>query len=1123
MILRNLTRSFWGIEVGTERKNLSMQRFGRSLRLLCSVLVVAAIAAGQYTSQQISGVVRDSSGAVVIGAKVTARQTGTGLSRTAVSSDTGAYVIPNIPIGDYELTVESAGFKTLKQTGINVSVNSKVGMDLNLEVGQVTESVTVTADVAMVETTTGEVGRLVTGEQATKMQLNGRNFAQLLALLPGVSTTNRSSFDLFGGYGSNMSAQSINGGRTYTASWNIDGADNKDNGGGGNNFVNVNPDAIAEFKVMTSNYSAEYGQNAGAVINLALKSGTRDFHGAAYEYVRNDAFDAYAFRATSKQKLRFNNFGGNLGGPVYIPGKFNEDRSKLFFFAGVEYKRLRQGSPSFWNIPPLTLRSGDFSSLPASQQPKDVANGNAPFAGGIVPSSRFSKNGKALVDLYPQPNYTGTGGNFTYYPPNPLDSNQYIVKGDYYINPKHQIAVHWTKDYYTSLQNTGNKVTYNRNIPGLNTSAKWTMIANATTVNTFQFTYTGNVILQTNFQPNPIFGSSYARKDLGVNYPMIYGNETSVPNLSISGFNSLNTAPRNWNNFNRVFQWKDDFSKIIGSHNLKFGALAMRSRKNQDNQPSINGSVNFSPGHALHSGNPLADALLGNFNSYTEASAGREGWFRFSQFEFYAQDNWRATSRLTLDFGLRWMIMQPQYAALQNAVVFAPRFFDASRAPSILASNGQIVAGTGDPANGLVVGGSDYPEAFRIRFASYNDPLYKSVLRGLPKEISSWEKGLLGPRFGFAYDVTGKQTTVVRGGYGILYERIQGNFVFGRVNNPPFIQESQLFSANIENPAGGSQRIVPSNVSSYDIDVKIPTVNNYSLGVQHKLGSSMLLDVAFVGSAGWNQYRQRNLNQLPLGTLQANKGINTNALRPYRGYANINHYITGSNFNYNSLQLQWKKQFAGAGMLNIAYTWSKSITDASDWGETAMDSYDFKRDRGLASYDRRNIFVFSYIYPLPFWRQQDTWYKVAFGGWQFSGVTTLQAGRPLDIGIQGDSAGIGQGGQRPNLVGEVFPTGTKTAKTWFNTAAFAVPAAGTFGNLGRNAVVGPGTNNWDISLQKIFSIREKQALEFRAEFYNAPNHFSYYGVATTVGASNFGQVTSATDPRTLQFGLRYSF
>lgn len=287
----------------------------------------------------------------------------------------------------------------------------------------------------------------------------------------------------------------------------------------------------------------------------------------------------------------------------------------------MEFKRLRRGAPNTWNVPTLTERNGDFSARPASQQPRDPLNNNQPFAGGIVPASRFSPNSKRLVDNYPVPNFGGPGGNFVFEPPNPLDTNQYILKGDYYLSEKHQIAVHYLRDYYTSLQNTGNLVLYDRDIPGANSSAKWTWVAGPTTVNTFQFTFTGNVIRQGNFRPNTIFVTDYSRAGNGVNYPMLFGNETSIPSLNISGFNSLGVQPRNWNNFNRIFQFKNDFSKVLGNHTVKVGALVMRSRKNQDNQPAINGSVSYSPGHPLHSGNPLADALLGNFNTYTEASS----------------------------------------------------------------------------------------------------------------------------------------------------------------------------------------------------------------------------------------------------------------------------------------------------------------------------------------------------------------------------------------------------------------------------------------------------------------------------------------------------------------------
>lgn len=1077
---------------------------------------------GQSTSQEIAGFVRDSSGAVVPNVSVSASNTATGLTRSATSNENGYYVIANLPIGDYEVSAEATGFKKFIKTHVVLTVNAKLTVDITLEIGAVAQSVTVAAEAAQIESSTGEVGRLVTGEQATQLQLNGRNFVQLLALVPGVSTTYRSSFDLFGGFGSQMSSQSVNGGRTDTFSWNVDGADNKDNGGGGNNFVNLNPDAIAEFRILTTNYSAEYGQNAGAMVNLALKSGTRDFHGAAYEYIRNDAFDARAFNASRKQKLRFNNFGWNLGGPLYVPHKFNSDKSKFFFFVGQEFKRLRQGAIQTWNVPPLAIRGGDFSSLPTSQWPIDPTTG-APFSGGVIPPSRISANSKRLLDNYPAPNFGGPGGNLVFQTVGPLNANQYVYKFDYNLSSRHQISVHYLRDYYTSLQNLTSLITYDRNIPGTNSSAQWTFVVNPATVNTLQFSFTGNVIHQINFKPNPIFITDYTRKGEGINYPLIYGNAVEIPNVEVSGYNTLGAAARNWNNFNRLFQWKDDLSKVIGNHNLKLGVLVLRSRKNQDNVPDINGRFIFQTGHLTSTGNAFADALLGNFQRYTEASTNREGWFRFTQVEPYVQDDWKVSSRLSLNLGLRYQYMQPQYSALQNTVLFGPQFYDVAKAVKVLPGNGEIVAGSGDLYNGLALGGTSFPETAKQRIPQTKDPAVQALFRGLPKETAYTDWATFGPRFGIAYDLTGHQQTVLRGGYGAFFERVEGNFIFSAVNNPPFVQQQTIFDGNVESPTGGTQRLFPSPISnSHSLDMKVPRVQNWSLGIQHRLMKDTVLDLAYVGSSAANLSRQLNLNQLREGTVQKNPGVNINALRPYLGYADINSFVTGSNSIYHSLQVQWKRQMARGGLLNVAYTWSKAITDASGYSETPMDSYNFKRDRGRGTFDRRHVFVFSYVYPLPFWRAQNRWYEKALGGWQVSGVTALQSGLPLNLGISPDRAGTGTGGQRPDVVGD-WRQGAHTAQQWFNTSAFAQPALGTFGNLGRNVVIGPGTNNWDASLQKEFRISERVRTQFRAEFYDAPNHLSYVGVATTLGSSNFGQITTATDPRSLQFGLRITF
>jgi len=1038
------------------------------------------------------------------------------------ASDSGNYAVTSLPIGEYDVTVEAQGFKKATQKGVKLDVNSKLEVNIRLEVGSLSESVTVTADAAQLETTSGDVGRLVTGQQATNLQLNGRNFTQLLALIPGVATTNRSAMNLFGGYGSTANAQSANGGRTDTFSWNIDGVDNKDNGGGGNNFVNINPDAIAEFKVLTTNYSAEYGQNSGAIINLAMKSGSKDFHGAAYEFVRNDTFDARAFNAIKKQKLRFNNWGWNLGGPIYIPGKWNTDRNKAFFFVGQEFKRYRQGAINTWNVPTLALREGDFTAIAASSRPKDPLTGVA-FPDGIIPKSRISPNMYRLIQNYPKPNFTGSGGNVVFPTTAPNDVNQYLIRGDYMINSAHQLSVHFLHDYYTNLNNLTSLVTYTRNIPGTNAKTQWTWVMNATTVNTFQASFSGNVILQGNFLANPAFITDFTRKGQGINYPMIYGRNGTIPTVNIAGFNGLGASNVNWNNFNRVFNVKDDFSKFMGSHNLKAGMLIMRSRKNQDNWPAVNGTVSYATGHSNSTGSPMGDALLGNFSTYTEADTNREGWYRFTQAEFYFQDDWKASQRLTLNLGMRYQYMQPQYCALQNCVMFGPSFYNPSKAMLVDRSNGALIAGSGDPYNGLVLAGSGFPDAAKRRIAQASDPAVLALFRGIPKETANKYWPTWGPRLGFAFDLTGRQQTVLRGGYGVFYERIEGNFIFSAINNKPFISQSDIYDGNLESPSGGTTRSFPSAMNnSHPVDMKIPRVMNWSLGIQHKLDSITTLDVAYVGSSAANLSRTLNLNQLRAGTLQQNKGVNTNALRPYLGYANINWYVTGANSIYNSMQVQVKRQMKGGGLLNLSYTWSRAITDASAYNEGPMDSYNAKLERGLATFHRAHVLVFSYIYPLPFWSKGGEWYKVALGGWQVAGMTSMQTGLPINISIASDTAGIGQTGQRPNVVGD-WSDGARTQYRWFNQSAFAVPAAGTFGNLGRNVLSAPGQQTWDASLQKYFHFGERANAQFRAEFYNVPNHMNWWGVATQVGASNFGQITSGSDPRTLQLGLRLQF
>ena len=483
-------------------------------------------------------------------------------------------------------------------------------------------------------------------------------------------------------------------------------------------------------------------------------------------------------------------------------------------------------------------------------------------------------------------------------------------------------------------------------------------------------------------------------------------------------------------------------------------------------------------------------------------------------------------SRLTLNLGLRYQYMPPQYSALNNTSAFLPQYFNPANEAVINSKTGAIIS-VADPFDGLVLGGNKFPPTANGRVTQYSDPATNALFHGLPAGTAKTDWNTWAPRFGFAYDLTGHSNTVLRGGFGAFYERVEGNFLFSAVNNPPFIQQDLIYNGNLENPTGGALQNFPQTINnSHYLDMKVPRVLNWSLGVQHKLAHEMMIDAAYVGSSAANLSYQDDINQLPVGTLTSHPGVNANALRPYPGYADIYEYDTGANFIYNSLQVQFKKQFAKGGLFNIAYTFSHARTDANSYSYQPMDSYNLRGDWGPSSYNRDNVFVASYVYPLPFWRDpNEALFKKILGGWQVSGVTTLQTGLPLNVTLASDIAGTGIANQRPNLLSS--PTAGVSGTQYLNPGGVCRTHGGTFGNLGAYSIFGPPTKNWDASVQKGFPIGEHVNASFRAEVYDFPNHLSFFGVNTgsfsATPPSSFGQVSSTTDPRTVQFALRLSF
>ncbi len=1078
-------------------------------------------------SQQITGLVTDATGAVVPNAEVTVTNDSTGISVVLKTNDSGNYDALNLPVGTYTITVSSQGFKKTVVKGVNVDVGGKPAVPVQLSVGQVGESVEVKAESVMLQTTSAEIGGVITSTEATQIQLNGRNYIQLLTLQPGVSQTIASGFALFGTFGVSGSSQSVNGIRTDSANYFIDGVDNKDNGGGGNNFVNISPDSLQQFHNAASSYDASYGGTSGATVSVAIKSGGRSFHGNAYEYIRNDAIQAYGYKALSlyagiangtakfvKPPLRYNDFGYTFGGPLFIPNVFNRNRDKLFFFTAMEFKRLR-----------LT-----------SQQAPTVPTPAAIAAAVALPTA--TATGKALAATV----LTDPNGTFNYLSLSNNNQLEYLFKVDYHPTDKDQISGHFVHDTTANVGNPTNFIIFDRALPGLTSSTQWTHTFNSKTVNNVTGSFSGNIIKESaGIRANPQYrGAKILRSDFGLTYATLYNASVYIPQVSITGFGNPGTTPRAFDNYQRIYAIKDDFSRVLGNHSVKAGAYFWRARKNQTAPPALNGQFSFTS---------LANLAAGNFSSYTEGSNIPQIQARFSQFETYVQDDWTVNRRLTVNMGLRWQLMPPIASWPGNTAFFDPTYYDASKAAVISPSTGNIVSAQ-LPYNGLVLPGAGFSDKAKKAIAPsvYNNPAVQGLFHNLPGGIINTVYNTFAPRFGFAYDLTGKQTTVLHAGYGMSYERVEGNYIYGAAAQLPFVAVASLSSAGNVDTLGaiGVSGATQNIGNSGDRNLNPPRIHNYSIGVQRKLFSNTSVELNYVGSRSTNLTYRRNLNQGAAGTEQANPGVKINALRPYKGYAEIYQYSNGEHLNYNSLQSRLQTRFSKGGLVTLSYTWSKALTDGSTFDYQPQDSTNIHADYGPANYSQPKIFVASYVYPLPFWQHEHEWYKQALGGWQVSGITRIANGLPINV-IQ--PTGQSQAGnlvttssvaQRPNLIGNPY-NHNGNGKQYLNYSAFQVPAFGTYGNLKYDAIRGPLFNNWDAALQKNFNITEDVGVEFRAEMFNAPNHLSPFGVGGTLGSPQpdgsyqpnysstggfnnaFGQVTSTTDPRTMEFVLRVKF
>jgi hypothetical protein len=1098
-------------------------RGGLAAILFGIALILAVPAAAQEITATITGIVKDQSGAIVPGATVTVRNVGTNVSNMMMTDQSGVYVFPLLPPGDYEVTVELTGFRKFVRSGLELHVNDRLRVDATLQPGALEEAITVTAASPVVQTESSDVSTLINSTQVEHMPLNGRNLISLVAMQPGVASNLPSTL----GVGlQSLQLVYVNGQRASQNNWMVDGADNNDAGSNLGLINYVNLDAVAEVKILRANYNAEFGRSGGGQVSVVTKSGTNRVQGSLFEFLRNDAFDArnifsfIDFDGDGKPDpapLRYNNFGGSVGGPIR--------RDKLFFFWAEELRRMkivRGGGVSSTRVPTERQRNGDFSEF--STVITNPFTGQ-PFPGNQIPSNLIDPLAKAILDRFPMPNADpaalGGNRNFSAATGQRRNFREELVRVDYRLSAAHNAFGRFINDTIPSEEPFGEIFGSNNaafpgiadtktDKPGRGFVGTWTWIVDPTMLNEFSYNYSRGAIVS----------EMTGRFQRSGSIPKVFTGtpgDTVLPGIAFGsgGYGGFNFFGPYDNTFgsHRV---KDTLTKNMGRHAFKFGFLYSFEFKNENAASGTNGAFTF-PGTSssafTSTGDAFADFLLGRASVYAENNIDITSHLRYEMYEAFAQDDWKVRPNLTLNLGVRWSVIRPPFDTENLLTNFDPALFNQARAYQI--SGASRVPGTGDPLNGLVIAGENSPEGRRVA-------------------PTHW--GTFGPRLGFAWDPFGDGRTSLRGGYGMYFDRtLVGIFLQNAFVNPPFAFQARFDAAGaagnptLSSPRGGTQRdneaIAPGLIATAP-DFKIPTTHQFSIGVQRELPGNFNVNVGYVGTRGRNWLRPYDINKTPPGTTGAQL-----AARPFRGYSNITMRDTSAKAEYNSLQVSLVRRFLNGLQVTANYTLSKAEGDASsdrNTGDLAQDPRNLAAEWGPMDYDRTHIFGVHYVWELPFLRNAKTLVYNIAGGWEISGSTRLASGVPLTITQAANTANsFGGGAMRPNLLGDPAISGDRSRseqiRQWFNTAAFAQPAANTFGNSPRGVVRGPGVNVTDLGIFKNFRAPRDITVQYRLELFNAFNRPNLTGVGTVLGTPTFGQVTAAGEPRTIQMGIKIWF
>lgn len=1157
------------------------------LLLVCTILLLhglAAVTFAQDVTARIDGQVVDPAGAVVMGATITLTNTKTGEVRTVESNDNGQYTLTLIPPGTYDLSVKAQGFKEYLSKGLELSVNDRKTINIPLETGAVSESVTVTAEAPLIQTTP-TVGDVVENRRVVELPLNNRNFMQLLTLVPGVSSDGTSEI----GIGlTNTVNFAINGTRRNSINFLVDGVSNSDVGSGITLLAIPTVDTIQEFRVITSVPTAEFGKSGGGVVNLVTRGGGREFHGGVYEFLRNDRLNANSFfnnangtfgpndatvkaglaaagtPRTPRPKLRYNNFGYLVSGPVIIPGVYNKDRQKTFFLFSEEWRRIIR-APSLSSaitVPSVLERQGNFSE--AGNNPIFDPTTGLQFTNNTIPDARINQVAKNLLSLYPLPNIPSTTpgrapNRFAVTTPTIQNTRQETLRIDHNFNSNHHLTGRYTRDLSQTSELGGlffgltipDVATTETSVPGDILAITLTSTFGPRIVNEATFTFSGNKIT------DDLVGRYNSTNFTVPNVELFPENNSKLPPvIDVTGQPTIGSPQlthvryKNWNP-------KDNLTIISGSHTWKMGLDVSWESKDENAASLTQGRYGFTGLQtrvsSVTSGIGLADFLLGRASSYSEPERDVTEALKFGRTEFYGQDTWKIRPNLQLDYGLRYYRYRQPIDKNNVLATFLPELYNPAKAPVCAnVTCSLFTTASFDVTNGFAYAGKNSPFGRRVQLNDKND---------------------FAPRIGFAWDPHNTGKTVIRGGYGIYYDQAlvgiveQNSFTtppFNNSNSPTGTVAAPILFGN-PTPASPATRGNLGGVNATTDPWVTPMIQQWALSWQQEVFRNALFEIGYSGSAGNHLIRPVDINApTPAEIIAASKGIAgcdtalsasnnpnncINLARPFRGFGAITDRQTSATSRYHGLLTSFRLRPTRGITAQLAYTWSKSLTDATN-DRDAIDVPQIRTnlhlERAVSRLDRPHVFVASYVYEIPTFHSgfaASGVGRMLLSGWEIAGITTAQSGLALNRVVQGSTT-VPARGTRPDIVSDPLdniPTNPTGGIPYaFNPFAFRTTLSGQIGNSPRSPFRFPSQFYTDANVTKNFNFSERYKLQFRAEFYNIFNHTMFNDVFQTIpdrlptdpafnsisnlaAISQFGQFFATRDPRQIQLGLKFYF